>query len=95
MKSRKHEVLLDFHFLHRIIGKSIAEGIEQVLEKHCIDIANCQGQAYDTTASKRSSSTGVQTHIKRKVPDAEFQGCCLHSLNLVICHSSQIQAVKI
>ena len=41
VKPRKHEVLLDFHFLQRITGKSIAEGIEKVLEKHCIDIVNC------------------------------------------------------
>ena len=41
-----------------------------------------------------SSGTGVQAHIKKHAPDAEFQGCCLHSLNLAICHSSQIQAVR-
>ena len=42
-----------------------------------------------------SSTSGVQAHIKENAPDAEFQGCCLHSLNLVICHSSKIQALKI
>ena len=48
-KPKKHEVLLDFHFLQRITGKSIAEGILQVLQKHEIDIKNCRGQTYDTT----------------------------------------------
>lgn len=95
IKPKKHEVLLDFHFLQRITGKSIAEGILHVLQKHEIDVKNCQGQAHDTTASMSSSTSGVQAHIKENAPDAEFQGCCLHSLNLVICHSSKIQAVKI
>lgn len=66
----------------------------KVLESHNIDIKNCQGQAYDTVAFMSCSCTGVQAHIKKHAPDAEFQGCCLHSLNLVICHSLQIQAVR-
>jgi len=94
VKPNKHEVLLDFQFLERITGQCIAENILKVLEIHNIDITNCRGQAYDTTASMSSSGTGVQTHIRKHAPDAEFQGCCLHSLNLVVCHSSQIQAVR-
>ena len=94
VKANKHEVLLDFRFLERITGQSIAENILKCLETHGIDIQNCRGQAYDTTASMSSSGSGVQAHIKKRAPDAEFQGCCLHSLNLVICHSSQIQAVR-
>ena len=41
-----------------------------------------------------SNGAGVQAFIRERAPDAEFQGCCLHSLNLVICHSLQIQAVR-
>ncbi|XP_062519282.1 uncharacterized protein LOC134194370 [Corticium candelabrum] len=62
------------------------------VQKHKIDIRNCRGQAYDTTSSMSSSS--VQAHIKRVAPDADYQGCCLHSLNLVICKSSQITAIR-
>ena len=91
---KKHEALLDFHFLERITGKSIAEGILKVLESHKIDIHNCRGQAYDTTASMSSSKCGVQAHIKKMAPDADYQGCVLHSLNLVICNSSKIQAIR-
>ena len=65
-----------------------------VFEKHKIDIRNCRGQAYDTTSSMSSSSVGVQAHIKRVAPDTDYQGCCLHSLNLVICKSSQIMAIR-
>ena len=41
-----------------------------------------------------SSRTGVQSHIKRVAPDADYQGCYLHSLNLVISSSSQITSMK-
>ena len=94
LKPKKHEVLLDFAFLQRITGESIAQGILCVLEKHKIDIRNCRGQAYDTTSSMSSSSVGVQAHIKRVAPDADYQGCCLHSLNLVLCKSSKITAIR-
>ena len=94
LKPKKHEVLLDFAFLQRITGESIAHGILCVLEKHKIDIRNCRGQAYDTTSSMSSSSVGVKAHIKRVAPDADYQGCCLHSLNLVLCKSSQITAIR-
>ena len=94
LKPKKHEVFLDFAFLQRITGESIAQGILCVLEKHKIDIRNCRGQAYDTASSMSSSSVGVQARIKRVAPDADYQGCCLHSLNLVICKSSQITAIR-
>ena len=94
VKPHKHEVLLDFSFLTRITGESIAESILKVLHNHKIDVINCRGQAYDTTSSMSSSRTGVQTRIKECAPDADYQGCCLHSLNLVICNSTKISAVR-
>lgn len=94
LKPQKHEVLLDFAFLNRITGKSIAEKIIEILAKHDISIANCKGQAYDTTASMSSGRCGVQSFIKEKAPYASFQGCCLHSLNLVICKSTRITSVR-
>ena len=30
----------------------------------------------------------MQAHNKEKAPDAEFQGCCLHSINVVYLISS-------
>lgn len=65
-----------------------------VLNKHKIEVKNCQGQAYDTTASMSSSSAGVQAYIKNAAPDADYQGCCLHSLSLMICTSCKIPAVQ-
>ena len=93
-KPLKHEALVDFCFLTRITGESIAENILKVLENHQINIKNCRGQAYDTTSSMSSPRTGVLSHIKKHAPDADYQGCCLHSLNLVICSSTKIPAIR-
>lgn len=43
VKPKKHELLLDFSFLQRITGQSIAQSILSVLEKHGIDIKSCRG----------------------------------------------------
>ena len=93
--AKKHEVLLDFHFLKRITGEKIAEGILKVLECHEINVTKCRGQAYDTTASMSSSRSGVQAHIQKFPPDAIYQGCVLHSLNLLIWKSSKISSIRI
>ena len=94
VKPKKHEVLLDFYFLEHITGQAIAKGILDVLQTHAIDLKSCRAQVYDTTAPMSSSRTGVQSHIKRVAPDVDYQGCCLHDLNLVICSSSQITSMK-
>ena len=41
-----------------------------------------------------SNKKGVQAEIAEHAPDAEYQGCCLHSLNLVICHACQIKSIQ-
>ena len=41
-----------------------------------------------------SPTVDVQALIKASAPDFDYQGCCLHSLNLVICKASQITAVR-
>ena len=92
--AKKHEVLLDFHFLERITGEKIAEAILKVLECHEIDVTKSHGQAYDTTASMSSSRSAVKAHIQKFTPDAIYQGCILHTLNLVICNSSKISSIR-
>ena len=41
-----------------------------------------------------SDKKGVQAEIARCVPDAEYQGCCLLSINLVICHACKIKSIQ-
>ena len=82
----KREVLLDICPLQRTTGKAIATAIQDSLAKNESDLTNCRGQAYDTTTSMCSDKKGVHTEIAKSVPDADYQGYCLHSLNLVTCH---------
>ena len=41
-----------------------------------------------------SDKKGVQAEIARCAPDAEYQGCCLLSINLVICHACKIKSIQ-
>ena len=41
-----------------------------------------------------SDRKGVQAEIAKYAPDAEYQGCCLHSINLVICHACKIKLIQ-
>ena len=93
-KPTKREVLIDMCDLRRITGEAIATAIRDSLERQGINLANCRGQAYDTTASMSSDKKGVQAEIGKFAPDAEYQGCCLHSLNLVICQACKIPSIQ-
>ena len=90
----KREVLINMCDLPRTTGSAIASAIRNSLHKHAIDITNCRGQAYDTTASMSSDKKEVQAEIGKYAPDADYQGCCLHSINLVICHACRIKSIQ-
>lgn len=94
LKPTKREVLIDLCDLSRTTGEAIATAIRSSLESHRIDLLNCCGQAYDTTACMSSDAKGVQAHISKYAPNADYQGCCLHSLNLVICHACKISSIQ-
>ena len=89
----KREFLLDICDLPSSTGEAIANVIRKTLKKHKINIADCKGQANDTTASMSSDKKGVQAEIMKFAPDADYQGCCLHRLNLVICHACKIISI--
>ena len=94
MKPQKREVLMAVTDLDRITGEAIALTIQKSLNELKINLADCRGQAYDTTASMSSDKKSVQAHMQKIAPDAEYQGCCLHSLNLVICHACRIVSIR-
>uniref|UniRef100_UPI00358F763F 52 kDa repressor of the inhibitor of the protein kinase-like n=1 Tax=Myxine glutinosa TaxID=7769 RepID=UPI00358F763F len=89
-KPKKREVLIDICDLERMTGQTIAKAIQKSVERNKISTADCKGQAYDTTASMSSDKKGVQAEISKL---ADYQGCCLHGLNLVICHACKIPSI--
>ena len=93
----KRELLIDLCELLRTTGNAIATALTQSLKKDKVDIANCRGQDNDTTSSMSSSKKGVQAEIAKCAPNADYQGCYLHALNLAICnktHDGQLHAVN-
>ena len=90
----KREVLIDMCDLPGTTGAAITTAILNSLQKHAIDITNCREEAAYTNASMNSDEKGVQAEIARCAPDAEYQGCCLLSINLVICHARKIKSIQ-
>ena len=88
------EVVIRMVETHRITGEYIALSIRKALEEENINIKDCKGQAYDTTASMSSDSKGVQAFIKKWAPYSDYQGCVLHSLNLTICNGCEISSIR-
>ena len=89
----KREFSQDICDLPRSTGEAIANVIRETLKKHKINIADCKGRAYDTTASMSSDKKCVQAEIMKFAPDADYQGCCLHRLKPVICHACKIISI--
>ena len=87
----KREVLIDMCDLPRTTGLAIATAVRNSLQKHKIDIKNCRGQAYDTTASVRSDRKRVQAEIANYAPVAEYHH---PSINLVICHACKMKSIQ-
>lgn len=55
----------------------------QKIEDLGLEIKNCRGQSFDTTANMAGQYTGLQARIKEHSPTALYVPCSSHSLNLV------------
>ena len=89
-KPQKREVLID---IERKTGELIAKAIKESLDNHKCNISDCKAQAYDNTSSMSSDQTGVNAEIQKLAHDADYQGCALHSLNLVIAGACKIPSI--
>lgn len=88
------EVFLDFLYLQRTKGVSIAAGILKILEANNLDLKMLRGQAYDGAAAMSSGNVGTQAIIREKAPMALFTHCSSHVLNLVVAHSCSVQSLR-
>jgi len=59
------EVVMRLVETERITRESIALAIRNALEEERININDCKGQTYDTTASMSSNRKGFQTFFKK------------------------------
>ncbi|XP_074535563.1 LOW QUALITY PROTEIN: zinc finger MYM-type protein 1-like [Halichoeres trimaculatus] len=81
------ERFLGFSQLDSFDARSIADTIEQQLEKHGLGHLKCVAQFYDGAAVMSRAVSGVQTRFREKHPEALYIHCHAHELNLVLCAS--------
>ncbi len=81
------EAFLGLQKLNRFDIKSIANGIEAVLQSHNLGDLMCVAQTYDGASVMSGAVGGVQAHFKERHPEAVYVHCYAHELNLVLCHT--------
>ncbi|XP_023028632.2 52 kDa repressor of the inhibitor of the protein kinase [Leptinotarsa decemlineata] len=88
------EDFLCFVHVETTTGEYLANTIVATLQNLGIDCNNMIGQGYDGAAAMKGSFKGVQSVIKKTYPEALYVHCCSHSLNLALCHSCNLPAVR-
>ena len=63
--------------------------VEQSLDEHEIDLADCRGQCYDNGANMTGKVRGVQARILNKNPLVTYSSCASHTLNLGGVHAAR------
>lgn len=88
------EEFLSFVEIMDATGKNIAEMILKSLTALNINCDYLVGQGYDGAAAMRGSFKGVQSVVRRIHPAALYVHCSSHSLNLALCHASNVQHIR-
>uniref|UniRef100_A0A8C6M7J5 DUF4371 domain-containing protein n=1 Tax=Nothobranchius furzeri TaxID=105023 RepID=A0A8C6M7J5_NOTFU len=87
MEGSLREAFLGLHKLEKFDAKSIADGIEAVLQSHNLGDLKCVAQTYDGASVMSGAVGGVQAYFKERHPEAVYVHCYAHELNLVLCHT--------
>ncbi|KAJ4925869.1 hypothetical protein JOQ06_008055 [Pogonophryne albipinna] len=87
MEGTPREAFLGLHKLDTFDAKSIADGIEAVLQSHNLGDLMCVAQTYDGAAVMSGAVGGVQARFRERHPEAVYVHCYAHELNLVLCHT--------
>ena len=75
------EVFIEFVELERITGEAIGNAIIKFYNDIGAEIAECQGQGYDSTANMQSQKKGGASYVLKVSPKAIVIHCCSHNLN--------------
>ena len=78
-----YERFFDFLQIKSHKGRSLSNGILELLDEHNIDISNCRAQSYDNASNMSGKYVGLQACFKEKNNLAFYVPCVGHSLNLV------------
>ena len=75
-------------------GEALATKFLDALGDCGFEIQTMPGQGYDGAANMKGVNKGVQTSIKRVVPQTQYTHCRAHQLNLCIVHACRIPEVR-
>ena len=78
-------------------AKSITNKQQEQLEKNGLADLKCVAQTYDGDAVMSGPTGGEQAHFRRLHPEAIYDQCYAHELNLVLCSTFRVvsEAVEI
>lgn len=65
----------------------LAKTTLDLLENLEVNFQDCRGQSYDNASNMAGKYSGMQAHLKKINPQANFIPCAAHSLNLVGAHA--------
>lgn len=88
------EDFLTYVPLQETTGEAISSKILETLNSLNLNTSYLFGQGYDGAGAMSGRFNGVQKLIRDKFPAAFYIHCSAHSLNLAICHASQVQHIR-
>ena len=90
------ERFLTFLQIKSHTGEELAKTLLEYLKSEGINFMDCRGQSYDNASNMSGRYSGMQAHLRRINPLAEYIPCVAHSLNLVGCNAVDccVQAVS-
>lgn len=88
------EKFVGFKEAKNTTGAALASLLVNALEELGLSIEYCRGQSYDGAAAMSGKYNGVQAHIRKLQPLAEYMHCVNHALNLVVAKACKSGAFK-
>ena len=74
--------------------ENIAEAIKSELRVLGLDMRNCRGQGYDGAGNMSGKYSGTAVRIQNEFPDAVYDHCASHRLNLCVANACSIQSIR-
>ncbi|CAH1110159.1 unnamed protein product, partial [Psylliodes chrysocephalus] len=85
---------LTFITVKKTKGRYLANAILSELKSLGVDCEYLVGQGYHKASSMKGRFKGVKVVIRESYPEALYVHCSLHSLNLALGHSCQVQPIR-
>jgi len=78
------DLFLGFYDLPDSTGKTVSKALKDVALRFNISLDNCRGLGFDGAANMSGSFNGAQAILKSEFPNAHYQHCSNHCLDLCL-----------